>query len=46
MDYLDGITIQTILDQKHELEEKHRLAAEGDLKQCEGSVSVIKSAAL
>ena len=28
MDYLDGITIQTILDQKHELEEKHRLAAE------------------
>ena len=36
MDYLDGITIQTILDQKHELEEKHRLAAEEILNRVKG----------
>ena len=36
MDYLDGITIQTILDQKHELEEKHRLAAEEILNSVKG----------
>ena len=39
MDYLDGITIQTILDQKHELEEKHRLAAEEILNRVKVRVS-------
>ena len=36
MDYLGEITIQTILDQKHELEEKHRLAAEEVLNSVKG----------
>ena len=39
MDYLDGTTIQTILDQKHELEEKHRLAAEEILNRVKVRVS-------